>query len=492
VHHLSALDTSFLRLETPAAHMHVGWLSHLELPAGAHRLDVARLATSIEARLHHAPRFRQRVIEAPLRLGDPTWADDPQFDLRHHVHVVPEEPVDRRRLRAITDEFLSRPLDRGRPLWSILAVPRVEHGGAAIVGKVHHAMVDGIAAVELGMLLFDFEPDPVAPASRPWHPQPIPPATARALDAIAHTAAGRARAATRVARLGKSPREGLHAAESGTKAALALAGEALRPPARSFLNREISSRRALLTQSMPMEHLEEVKRAHGVKLNDVVLALTAGALRQLAHVRREEPRDLRVMVPVSTRAGADGGAAGGNQITFCFMQLPLSVERPLDRLRRIRAETVELKRSGRIAGSEYLLRSLAQLPGPLKDRAARFAGSPRLHDLTVSNVPGPPVPLYAAGARVASTYPVIPISEGHALSIGALSYAGAMHFAAYVDPAALPASVELPTLLSMALVELMDASDLSPGTPRSERPRRRRARPRASHWVGASSPAGAR
>src|SRR3954465_8631124 len=151
--------------------------------------------------------------------------------------------------------------------------------------------------------------------------------------------------------------------------------------------------------------------------------------------------------------------AGGNRITFCFLNLPLRTPHAHDRLKRVHRDTVEMKRFGRIAGSELLLRSIEQLPGPLKTAAARLAASPRLYNLTVSNVPGPPMPLYAAGAQVTSVFPVIPLSDGHALSLGVLSYNGAMHFAAYADPITLPEARELPTLLSMALVELLEACE---------------------------------
>jgi diacylglycerol O-acyltransferase len=226
---------------------------------------------------------------------------------------------------------------------------------------------------------------------------------------------------------------------------------------------------------MPTHELAGIKRACGVKLNDVVLTLAAGALRQLALVRGEEPVDVRVMVPVSTRTDGERGS-GGNRITFCFMRLPLSTPQPLDRLRRVHADTVELKRSGRIAGSELLLRSLEQLPGPLKTRAAQLAASPRLYNLTVSNVPGPPVSMYAAGARVASVFPVIPLSDGHALSLGALSYGSAMHFTAYADPVTLPEARELPTLLSVALVELLEACESMGNRAAARRARRRTVR----------------
>lgn len=445
---LSSLDSSFLRVETPTAHMHVGWLSHLDLPAGSERLDVDRLVANIGARLHRAPRFRQRVVEPALGLGEPEWVDDRSFRLERHVQVVEgAAPVGRAGLRSIADDFLSFPLPRDRPLWSLLVVPRVGPDGAAILGKVHHAMVDGIAAVELGMLLFDLEPGTAPGEAPPWRPEPAPRTATRALGMIG----SRARAASNVVRMGASPRDGLRAATS-------LAGDTLRAAPSTYLNPSISPARTLVTQTMPMEELALVKRACGVKLNDVVLTLAAGALRQLALVRGEDPCDVRVMVPVSTRTASERDA-GGNRITFCFLKLPLCEPDPLERLRRVRLDTVAMKRSGRIAGSELLLRSLEGLPGPLKTRAAKLAASPRLYNLTVSNVPGPAVPLYAAGAEVTSVFPVIPLSDGHALSIGVLSYRGAMHFTAYADPVTLPEARELPTLLSIALVELLEACE---------------------------------
>jgi WS/DGAT/MGAT family acyltransferase len=461
---LSSLDSSFLRVETPTGHMHVGWLSHLDLPEGARRLDSDRLVANIAARLHRTPRFRQLVMEPALGLGEPEWVDDPGFRLDRHIRVVDTPtPVGRAGLRCIADDFLSFPLPRDRPLWSLLVVPRVGPDGAAVIGKVHHAMVDGIAAVELGMLLFDLEPDPAPDLPPPWKPQPVPQAAVRALGALAN----RARTASGMVRI-SSPREGLRAADDGLRAATALAGDTLRAAPSSFLNPEITPARTLVTQTMPMDELDRIKRICGVKLNDVVLTLAAGALRQLALVRGEEPADVRVMVPVSTRSDAERDS-GGNRITFCFLPLPLSEAHPLDRLGRVRAEMAEIKRSGRIAGSELLLRSLEQLPGPLRTRAAKLAASPRLYNLTVSNVPGPPVPLYAAGARVTSVFPVIPLADGHALSIGVLSYDGAMHFTAYADPVTLPEAREMPTLLSVALVELLEACEEQPLAPRGRR-----------------------
>lgn len=458
---LTPLDASFLRVESPTAHMHVGWLSHLDLPPGKEALDVPRLLSNLAARLHRAPRFRQRVAPAPLDLGEPTWVDDHAFDLARHVHVIDGGPVDAAGLRAFADDFLSRPLPRDRPLWQLMVIPRLAASparpGAAVLGKVHHAMVDGLAAVELGMLLFDSEPCPPPESPPDWNAEAAASPVRRVFGSAAWGAAGGVRTAGRVARLATSPRESLKAAESGLGAAVSIAGDAIRRAPDCYLNTDLTPARTLLTQRMDLDDLQAVKRQRGVKLNDVVLAVVAGALHQLALLRGDEPADLRVMIPVSTRDHGDEAAAG-NRITFCFTWLPVALRDPLARLDAIHSSTAAIKRSDQIAGSEMVLRSLGQLPIALRGRAARLAASPRLYNLTVSNVPGPPVPLYVAGARVASAFPVIPLADGHALSFGALSYDGGMQFAAYADPVVLPEARELPALLSAALLDLSEAS----------------------------------
>jgi diacylglycerol O-acyltransferase len=465
---LSTLDTSFLRVETPSAHMHVGWMATLRLPDGVRELDADQLADRIAARLHLAPRFRQRVAPAPL--GEPIWIDEPGFRLADHISVESSPVRGWRDLERLAGGFLSKPLDRRRPLWQIVVAPRAGPGRAALLGKVHHAMVDGIAAVELGTLLFDLAPDAALPAPCDWEPEPIEAPLRLAVDAVADGALEQFRAARRLAGMGMRPRSTLRVAETMRRAALSLAEDVIRPASPSFVNGEIGPRRALITERMPLARLERVKRARGAKLNDVVLAVVAGALRRFAAVCEAEPAPLRAMVPVSVRASADA-PADGNRITFAFLDLPLSEPDAGGRLALVSERTQALKRSGRIAGSDALLRSMVQLPGFLKERAARLAASPRMYNLAVSNVPGPRVPLYAAGAMVESIHPVIPISDGHAVAIGVLTYRDTLHFAAYVDPDALPDAPELATLFRNAVVELEHAVGRrhSPATTRGTR-----------------------
>jgi WS/DGAT/MGAT family acyltransferase len=318
-------------------------------------------------------------------------------------------------------------------------------------------MVDGVAAVELGMLLFDPspEPDPAEPEIA-WRPQPLPSPVRLAVDSVADTAVEQFRTARRVASLGLSPGRTLRVAETMRRAAFSLAEDALRPAPQSFLNRPIGSKRALTMRQLPFEDLKGLKEITGAKLNDIVLAGVAGAMRRLSALVDEEPAPLRVMVPVNVRGNGDG-ATEGNRITLGFVELPVEEADPAARLAFVRRQTADLKRSSRIEGNDALLRYMGQLPGPLKARAASLAASPRMSNLTVSNIPGPRMPLYAAGATVKTIYPVIPISEGHALSVGVLSYDGYLHFSGYADPDALPEAAELRSLLPAAFTELSRA-----------------------------------
>jgi WS/DGAT/MGAT family acyltransferase len=487
---LTALDASFLRVETPTAHMHVGWLAPLELPPGAERLDAAALIDQIASRLHLAPRFRQRLAGVPLGLAEAAWVDDADFDVRRHIRIVePAEPVASGELRALTDRFMSKQLARDRPLWEILIVPRVRGARAAVLGKVHHAMVDGVAAVELGMVLFDLSPRAERPEPVDWQPEAAAGAMRIAADAVADGAVEQFRSLRRAAAAGFSPRRTLRVADTMRRAAFSMAEDAIQRAPDSYLNVPIGPRRTLATYTCPLERLLHLKQTAGVTLNDIVLAASAGALRRLAVERREDPHDLRVMVPVSVRADEDAPDSG-NRITFGFVELPVAARTASARLAAIREQTEELKSSGRIGGSDLLLRSTGLLPGALKGSLARFAASPRLYNLTISNVPGPRVPLYAAGARVTAIYPVIPIPDRHALAIGVLTYDGGVHFAGYADRDALP-GLRLSGVVSNALTELEISLG---GRPRVQRRLRNPVHPAkvADGGSGARSSGGAR
>jgi WS/DGAT/MGAT family acyltransferase len=469
------MDSSFLRVESETAHMHVGWFSVVELPEGTPALDTAEMAERIAGRLHLSPRFRQRVVRVPLAAGEPVWRDDPGFQLTNHVKVIPEE-LDDGELRRATDAFFTRPLRRDRPLWEIVLVPRLTSGRAAILGKIHHAMADGVAAVELGMLLFDLTPDAALPAPAEWTPGRTEGPARLALGAVADTALEQFRATRKIVGLGRSPARTIRVADTLRRAAFSLAEDTLRRAPESYLNAEIGPGRTLVTQRFEVDRLLRLKERRQVKLNDIVLAASAGALRRFALDRGERPVDLRAMVPVNVRTAATETAIGskatatGNKITFGFIEIPISSPRPAERLERVVAAMGALKATGRIEGSALLLAGLGLCPEPIKDRAARLAASPRLYNLTISNIAGPRVPVYAAGGRVTSIYPVIPIPDRHALSIGVMTYNGGAHFSCYADPSALPGVERLTVALEDAIAELEADSP----RPRSPRPGTRR------------------
>jgi WS/DGAT/MGAT family acyltransferase len=452
---LTSLDGSFLRLETPNAHMHVAWSGLFEPPAGPVPLPaVEALQAKVATRLARVPRFRQRLAFPPLRLAEPSWVDDHRFDVARHVTVPAEggRPMSLERFRRLTDELLSEPLDRARPLWHIYLVPHLEDGRLGLIFKMHHALVDGKSAVELALLLFDLSPDAKPEPMDEWRPAPPPNAARLALDAFASNAAEPLRAARGMARMAGRPGErGL----AGTlkRAALAFEQDLLRPAPSSYLNGDIGPQRVLVRHRAAMKDIVRAKHRAGVTVNDVCLAAVSGALRELALLRREQPQPLKAMVPVSVRADDQRGDMG-NQISFAFIEMPVEVRSRAGRLERVHEATAAFKTSGRPAGTGAMLGALGLLPDPLKDRAARLASSPRVFNLTVSNIPGPRFPLYMLGAKLSEAYPVVPLAEQHALSIGMFSYMDDLFFGLYADPAVLPEVDEVPGYLEAEIAGL--------------------------------------
>ena len=452
---LTPLDASFLRVETPTAHMHVAWRGRFR-PQPGHPVTLDALRASVAARLTHAPRFRRKLAPTPGGLAEARWIDDPDFDLSAHVVRLDRDRLDGQPLAldefaSLTDRVLSEPLDRRRPLWQIELAPKLEDGTVGLVMKIHHAMVDGKSAVELVLLLLNVSPDPALVTEiAPWEPASPPGAARLVADALVDQGVESLRAARSIARMAASPNR---LGSTLRRTAISIGEDVLRPAPASSLNAQISARRTLVGHAQAVGPLLEVKQAAEATLNDVALAVVAGALRQLKLSRDELPRALKTMVPVSTRAPEEA-ADLGNKIAFVFVDLPLQLRSPRERLAAVQKETNAFKRDGRSAGGELLLGSLGLLPGPLKTRAAQLAASPRMYNLTVSNVPGPRVPVYLLGAELEEAFPVIPLADGHTLSVGIFSYCDRIHFSVYADPDALPQARELPGALGAAALEL--------------------------------------
>ena len=360
---LSALDASFLAVETAAAPMHIGWVAAFDAPEAGPSPRFAELAEHIAGRLERAPRYRQRLASVPFGLHDPVWVDDPGFDSANHL--LPAEGGD---LSALADSILSTPLRRDRPLWEMWIADSLPGGRIAIVGKAHHCMVDGAAVVELGNALFDPEPDVPARGRRGggWAPVPGPSAGERLARAVVDRAADGAALALTPVRLASAPARlpGL-----ASRSARTLAHTLLPPAPSSPLNRQGSPRRHHVRLTRSLGDLRTVRRRFGVSPNDVVLAACAGGLRRFAERRGETPQSLKVMVPADVRSSTDA-AGSGNRISFTFMDLPCDDPDP----RAASPRSTARPRSGRATA-----RPSTSTPPSARSHAhrARCSGRPR-------------------------------------------------------------------------------------------------------------------
>jgi WS/DGAT/MGAT family acyltransferase len=431
--------------------MHVGWKGIFDPRASGRAVSVEELRRSVSGRLRHAPRFRQRLAFTPGGLAEPVWVDDERFAIEHHVVALaePGQQLSRERFDALCDDVLSQPLDRSRALWSLHVAPLLDDGSLGLVMKAHHAMVDGKSAVELALLLLDLTPEPPEPGADDWAPRPAPSSVRLALDAMVDNGGESLRTAAGFARAVASPR----LAGTLRRTALAVGEDLLRPAPSSYVNAPLSARRTLVHHTHDIQPLLEAKAKLGATLNDLALTVVAGALRELAVRAGELPRPLKAMVPVSTRAPEEA-AEMGNRISFVFVDLPVGVARTADRLTAVRAATSRFKEQDRAAGGAAILGSLGVLPAALKGRAARLAAAPRMYNLTVSNVPGPRMPVWLRGCALREAVPVIPLSDGHTLSVGIFSYADRITFGGYADPGALPQARDLPIALCAATLDV--------------------------------------
>ena len=465
---LSAIDASFLQLESPAAHMHVGWSSLLSPPQDGPRPSIEAMRARVLARIDWMPRCRQRLLLAPLGLTEPRWVDDPDFDVAAHVVELsgPDEELTPTRFAELCDALLSTPLDRRRPLWQIAIAPRLSDGRIGMVGRVHHAMADGAAALQVAALMLDTGGDEDA-AAPGWTAQPAPSSARRALDPLLHGAELTTRAVVDAARLASHPRTTARSALRDVKrVASVLARDFLPLAPESALNGTLGPRRTLVGHKADIAQLRTISRRHAGTLTDVGMAVVAGALRTLALEGGAEPTPLKAMIPVNVRRPHERGGLG-NYVAMAAIWLPLESESAVARMEHVRAQTRAFKRADRPEGARTILSGASLLPSALRGLIVREGAKRRGFNLTVSSIPGPRDPMYVLGARVDELYPVIPITDEHALSIGMMSYRRHLHFGLYADPDALPDAARLPELLADEVRAL-----------RPEHPPRTPARPR--------------
>lgn len=456
---LSGLDASFLYLETSSQPMHVCSIVELDTSTVPGGYTFERLRDALGLRIKAIPAFREKLANSPLNLDHPVWVDDERFDIDRHLHrIAVPAPGGRAELSEICGHIAERPLDRGRPLWEMWVIEGVagtdchRDGRLAVMTKVHHAGVDGVTGANLMSQLCATEAD--APA-------PEPAAGVGGAHGWQIAAGGLVRFATRplqLAHVVPDTVSSLLATARRARAGLAMARPFTAPG--TVFNARISERRNVAYAELDLDGIKTVKNRFGVKVNDVVMALVSGVLRQYLTDRNELPNSsLVASIPVSVHGKSD--RPGRNQVSAMFSSLHTQIADPAQRLKAIaQANSVAKEHSSAIGAS--LLQDWSQFAAPAVFGIAMrlysrtpFTESMPVHNLVVSNVPGPQVPLYMLGCEVKSMYPLGPIFHGSGLNITAMSLQGKLDIGLVACPDLLPDLWEMADEFAVGMEELL-------------------------------------
>ncbi len=459
VDRLSPLDVSFLYLEGPTTPMHVGSVCVLQQPEGG--FDYDRLVDLISQRIALVPRYRQKVKSVPGRLANPVWVDDEDFDVTYHVRrsALPK-PGGEAQLRELAGRLLGRRLDQNRPLWEIYLVEGMSEDRVAIITKTHHAMVDGVSAVDIGTVILDTTPEPRTVPDDDWTPARTP-GPARLMVGAAKDLVRRPTQAidtvrTSVGDLRATTGKVKDVAGGVVSSMLTMAKQAPESP----LNVPIGEARRFGTAATDLDDYKRVRKVHGGTVNDVVLATVAGALRTWLLTRGEAVTAttvVRAMVPVSVRDPSS--STGGNRVSSYFVDLPVGEANAVMRLHQVSYAMRGHKESGQSIGADTLVQLSGFAPPTIHALGARAASTftRRVFNTIVTNVPGPQFPLYAAGAKMLAIYPVVPLAKGQAVSIGLTSYDGGVYYGLNADRDAMPDIDVLAQCIEESLTELVEA-----------------------------------
>ena len=454
---LSASDMSSLLAERGPIHVHVGGTLIMEGdPPG-----FEELLEHVSGRLPLVPRFRQRITKTPLRITNPSWEDDTRFDPRWHVrHAALPRPGSMEQLRELIGRVMSEPLDLTRPLWQLYLIEGLEGDRHAYLSKTHHALVDGVSAVDVGTIMLDPNPEGTeleVPEERwdPDEPSPEMLFVRGATERIREPMRAARKAATGALTM---PRE---TARSVIRTAEGFTGLAANAPSapRSTLNVEIGRDRRVAYVGTDLQTLKDA-RAGGATVNDVLLAVVAGALRGFLGARGDDvPDRLVALVPMSIRR-PDEKLELGNRITTLPVPLPLGVGDAGERLQRIHAETTRLKESEQARAASLIIEATGWAPPTINRVLADVMARPLTWNLVVSNVPGPQMPFYLLGRRMLEVYPFVPLSpQNHALSVGIVSYDGGVFFGLAGDRDAVADLDDLAAAVGRSLTAQTTASE---------------------------------
>ncbi len=462
---LSFLDTSFLALESRTTHMHVGSVAVFDAAplkvAGG--IDFEKIRDYIHARLHMVDRYRQRLSYIPLE-GNPVWIDDDDFHLEYHIrHTSLPHPGTTKQLQALAGRIMSQQLDRTKPLWEAWVVEGLEDDRFAIITKIHHCMIDGIAGVDLMAFMFNLAPDPTIGEIKEWEPRPAP----SGAELLVGETARRLRSAIDFVSDHRNLLDETQAlAGSVARRAAAVANSLssgwLKKGAETPVNRHLGPNRRIGWLETDLQTIKDIKNALGGSVNDVVLTLVAGTMRAYLDERGVDPAnyDYRVMAPVSVRAESARGSMG-NQVAMWLVTLPIGEPDPVQRLMEVRAETTKLKTTDQAMGAATLVQLSSGAPLTLVSLGTRLAADRRPFNMTVTNIPGPQIPLYLADAQLLATYPFVPLWENHGLSMALFSYAGSMAWGLQADWDLVPDMGRVMELIEESIAELARAASAS-------------------------------
>jgi WS/DGAT/MGAT family acyltransferase len=446
--HLTGLDGAFLSLESSTTHLQILGALVFDPTTVAGGLSFERIRDTVAERVPFVPPFRQRLVDAAFGLQQAWLADDPDFDIEYHVRRIGlPAPGGRAELEEVVADLASRPLDRRRPLWEFHVVEGLAEGRIAIVPKVHHAIIDGVSGAEVMAAFFDLSADPTprplfgslekkrewepsGPTDSEWDPDRLP-NEVDVLRELVTSLPGHVEVVART--LGRTLRTFRELSERNRAIEGSLPPSPFEAP-RTSINRAISARRRVAFAELPLPDVRRVRKVLGGTANDVVLTVTAGALRQFFARRDEQPESsLVAFVPVSVRTEDERGALG-NRVSAMLVSLDDGIDDPVTRLEHIKDGSVSAKEQNRMIGSEFFA-DWAQAAVPaVARRLSRLVTNVGLFDrvapmfnLIVSNVPGPEFPLYLAGARMVAMFPVGPIVEGVGVNVTVFSYRDTMY-----------------------------------------------------------------
>lgn len=454
---LTAIDASFLSNENENSHMHIGAVMIFDGPPPSYEDFVAH----VESRLPYVPRYRQKLVYPPLEAGRPLWTDDTGFNLSFHMrHSALPSPGTESELIALANRVFSQSLDRSKPLWEMWLVQVLQNDRFAVLIKSHHAMIDGISGVDIGTVLFDVtaNPEPVAPTEE-WRPRSEPSSVGLLRQSAGDLATTPLRLTDRFLTAVRNPKSIFDRvgdqAEGVSEVARAFADPAPDVP----LNTEIGPHRRIAWARADFKDFRRIKNAFDTTVNDVVLAVVAGSVRNWLINRGVETEglELRAMVPVSVRAEGEHGQLG-NKLATMRAPLPVYEPDPVKRLEIVSAAMDGLKQSKQALGAETIARLNDFAPPTLLAQAARLTFSTRLFNLLVTNVPGPQMPLYVLGRKLQETFPIAFLAKNHALAVGVMSYNGQLNFGLLGDFDAMPDIKLISEGLGEAMDELLKAA----------------------------------